>query len=440
MNYQEALAYIHGTYKFGSKLGLTNIKKLLKLLDHPEKTLKVIHVAGTNGKGSTCSMIQSVLTAAGFRVGLYTSPFIQRFNERIRIGESNIPDKELVKLTEQIKQCIDMMLEEGYQHPTEFEVVTAMALKYYQQQQVDFVILEVGLGGRLDATNVIEKPLLCVITPIDYDHMAYLGNTLEAIAGEKAGIIKNGIPVVTGFQQQKALQVLKEKAASLQASFVHVMPEHLTIHSTTLQGQTFTVLLRGRRYERLTVSLPGPHQAENCMLALVAIQKLEELGHVTIEENLLRKGLEKTKWMGRLEIVHEKPLVIIDGAHNIQGARSLSKSIALLLKDASITWVIGMLEDKEIGDVLDALLPQVQRVVVTQPDYHRAVKAEDLGKIVQEKHTHVWVEPVISEAIDRALEITPESGAVLCAGSLYMLGQIRSIFLGEEAGDDLCDK
>lgn len=383
-------------------------------------------------------MIQSVLTAAGFRVGLYTSPYIQRFNERIRIGEKNISDQELASVTKQIKESIDIMLEEGYQHPTEFEVVTAMALLYYKQQEVDFVILEVGLGGRLDATNVIETPLLCVITPIDYDHMAYLGNTLEAIAGEKAGIIKKGIPIVTGFQQEKAMWVLEEKASSIEAPLTHVVPKGLSIHQTSLKGQSFTVSLQGRNYEKMTVSLPGPHQVENCMLALVALQKIEELTHIAIGQEFLRKGLERIRWMGRLEVVHEKPMVLIDGAHNRQGARALSKSIDLLLKDTSITWLVGMLEDKEIQEVLDVLLPQVQRVVVTQPDYHRAIKAEALAEMIGEKHSHVWVEPAMKKAMDKALEITAHSEVVLCAGSLYMLGQIRSMFLGEETGDDGC--
>ncbi|RQD67941.1 MAG: bifunctional folylpolyglutamate synthase/dihydrofolate synthase [Tindallia sp. MSAO_Bac2] len=436
MNYQEALTYIHGTYKFGSKLGLTNIKRLLALLNNPEKKLKFIHVAGTNGKGSTCSMIQSVLTAAGFRVGLYTSPYIQRFNERIRIDENNIKDDELAYITDQVKQCIEKMLDEGYSHPTEFEVVTAIAMLYYHQQDVDFVILEVGLGGRLDATNAIDKPLLSIITPVDYDHMAYLGDTLTAIASEKAGIIKEAVPVVTGFQHQVALKVLQDKASSLNAPFYQVVPEAFQMHDTNLHGQTFSVTLRGKKYDHISVSLPGPHQAENCMLALTSLQILEEAGYLQVSPEALEEGLSNVRWMGRLEIVHDSPLVIIDGAHNVQGAKSLSRSLDLLLQNVSVTWLIGMLEDKEIDEVLNTLVPHMDRIVVTQPEYHRAMKAESLGERLYNRHPNVWVEPSMKNAIHKALEVTPASGAVLCAGSLYMLGQIRSYFMHDNDGDD----
>lgn len=431
VDYQEALNYIHGTYKFGSKLGLENIKTLLRELGNPEKGLKVIHVAGTNGKGSTCSMIQSVLIEAGYKVGLYTSPYIERFNERIRINTTNIEDQELASMTEQVKRAVERMLKEGFQHPTEFEIVTAIALLYYQEQKVDFVILEVGLGGRLDATNVISDPLLTIITPIDYDHMTYLGNTLEAIAGEKAGIIKKGRPVITGFQHEEALEIIKKKALLLETPFYHVVPEQLEIHESHLKSQTFSVTLFQQSYHKITIALPGLHQVENSMLALTAIKVLEKEGHLKIGDQELRKGLENVRWIGRLEVIHEHPIVLIDGAHNLQGAKALSKSIEMLLKKRSITWVVGMLEDKDVDNVLNLLLPKVDQVIVTEPDCHRAMRGEILAEKIRQNHSKVSVEPNIEKAVTKALETTDKSDVILCAGSLYMLGAIRSLFQTE---------
>lgn len=433
MNYEEALEYIHGTYKFGSKLGLDNINNLLKKLGNPEKNLKVIHVAGTNGKGSVCSMLQSVLTTAGYKTGLYTSPYIQRFNERIRIGEEMIPDEDLAELTAEVKVAVDAMLSEGLTHPTEFEVVTAIGFLYFERVQVDILVLEVGLGGRGDSTNVIDQPLTAVITPVDYDHMEYLGNTLAAIAGEKAGIIKTHCPVVVGQQELEALEVIEEQAKALKAPLVRGIAEELEVHESSLHGQVFSAVLGGRRYDRINVSLPGLHQVDNCIIALMVLQVLEEKQLLSIPEEALRKGLATVHWMGRLEILQQDPLFILDGAHNLAGARTLAKSIHMLLPEQSVTFLTGMMADKDVRGFLRIILPYVHRVVVTKPDNPRAMDPEKLGGLIVETFGQqlekVVVEPNIEKAVEEALALTPEQGAVICAGSLYMLGSVRQWIL-----------
>lgn len=429
MNYEEAMEYIHGTYKFGSKLGLDNIKTLLQKLGNPEKNLKVIHVAGTNGKGSVCSMLQSVLTAAGYKTGLYTSPYIQLFNERIRIGEDMISDDDLAEMTAEVKAAVEVMLAEGLTHPTEFEVVTAIGFLYFAREKVDILVLEVGLGGRGDSTNVIDHPLVSVITPVDYDHMEYLGNTLAAIAGEKAGIIKPCCPLVVGLQEEEALEVILKKAEELKVPLVRGIAEELEVHESSLHGQVFSAVLGGRHYERINVSLPGLHQVDNCLVTLRVLQVLEENKHVSISEEALRKGLATVRWMGRLEIVQQDPLFILDGAHNLAGARTLAKSIHMLLPEQSVTLLTGMMADKDARGFLRIILPYVHRVVVTKPDNPRAMDPDELGRLIEEtfgRHMErVVVEPNIEKAVEAALALTPVQGAVICAGSLYMLGSVR---------------
>ncbi|SMP41258.1 bifunctional folylpolyglutamate synthase/dihydrofolate synthase [Anoxynatronum buryatiense] len=429
MNYEEALTYIHSTYKFGSKLGLTNIKALLAKLGNPEKNLPVIHVAGTNGKGSVCSMLQSVLTAAGYKTGLYTSPYIQRFNERIRIDETMIPDEDLAVMTAEVKIAVEAMLAEGCTHPTEFEVVTAIGFLYFARESVDVLVLEVGLGGTGDSTNVVDQPLISVITPVDYDHMEYLGDTLAAIAGEKAGIIKPGCPVVVGGQMPEAMAVIEARAAALEAPLLSALSDTVTVHESRLEGQRFSAILGGVDYRNIQVALPGLHQVDNCLIALRVLQELPRRGNYTISQEALYQGLASVKWMGRLEILQHHPLFIIDGAHNLAGARSLAGSIERLLPDQPVTFLTGMMADKDVKGFLEILLPRIHQVVVTRPDNPRAMAAEELGRIIDQHQGSgditVTVVPDPEAAVDKAIELTPENGVVICAGSLYLLGTVR---------------
>lgn len=423
MTYEEALAFIHGTYKFGSKLGLENIKVLLEKLGSPEKTLKFVHVAGTNGKGSTCAFIQSVLMEAGYLTGLYTSPFIETFNERIRVNHTLITSDELAQLTFKVKLMVEEMVAEGHQHPTEFEVVTAIAMLYYQMKQCDVVVLEVGLGGRLDATNVIETPLVSVITPLDYDHMEYLGHTLTAIAGEKAGIIKIGGKTVTYPQTEEAQAVIRSVCQSQKNALVEVSFKDLEIQSVEFGSLNFKY--QGMPYE---IGLFAPYQAENAVVAIEVLKVLREKHQFSLTEEHIALGLKRAKWIGRLEIVSEKPFIIIDGAHNMHGIRGLAKSLDVLGDNYRIVGIVGILKDKEVDGMIEVISPYLDQIISTKPDNPRAMSAETLA-------THFEASKVLGhyESIKEAVEKIYELDAMaetptlyLGFGSLYMIGEIRS--------------
>ena len=422
MTYEEALAFIHGTYKFGSKLGLENIKMLLEKLGSPEKSLKFVHVAGTNGKGSTCALIQSVLIEAGYCTGLYTSPFIETFNERIRVNHTLITSDELAQLTFKVKLKVEEMVREGHQHPTEFEVVTAIAMLYYQMKQCDVVVLEVGLGGRLDATNAIEIPLVSVITPLDYDHMEYLGHTLSAIAGEKAGIIKTGGTTVTYPQTEEAQEVIRTVCQSQKNALVEVSFKDLEILSVEFGSLRFKY--QGSPYE---IGLFAPYQAENAVVAIEVLKILRNVHHFSLTDEQIALGLKKAKWIGRLEIVSEKPFIIIDGAHNMHGIRGLAKSLDALGKSFRVVGLVGILKDKDVSGMIDVISPYLDRVITTRPDNPRAMSAETLATYFEASKVVGHYES-IKEAVEKVYEIdaiAETSTLYLGFGSLYMIGDIR---------------
>lgn len=427
MNYQEALDYIHGTYKFGSKLGLENIKYLLGLLGNPHKKLKIIHVAGTNGKGSTSSYIHSILKEAGYKVGLYTSPYLEEFTERMRINGEDIPKEKLARITAIVKEKIEQMVREGKNHPTEFEVVTAIAFYYYAEENVDFLVLEVGLGGRLDATNVVEDPLLSVITPIGLDHTEYLGDTLDKIAYEKGGIIKENGFVLSYPQEDEVVEVFEGLCKERNSKLFFTSFEGLEIHKSTVEEQVFSVDILGTFYDHIKVQMVGLHQIYNACTALGAVEVLRRYRKIKIDDEAVVNGLYKAKWPGRFEILRKSPLIIIDGAHNLHGARALKKSIQSLLKDYKITFVVGMLQDKDVQGVLEDVIPLVDQVIATRPNNPRAMSAEDLADKLKSFNKETYVCADIQNAINKALEITKQEEVILFAGSLYMIGEVRRL-------------
>lgn len=418
MNYTEAINFIHGTYKFGIKLGLQNIRKLLEYMGNPQKKLKIIHVAGTNGKGSTCSFISSILRSASYKVGLYTSPYLEEFEERMKINGENIPKEKLVYYVEYIKPIISRIVDEGFNHPTEFEVITAIAFKYFYDEKVDFVVLEVGLGGRYDATNVIENPLVSVITTIDYDHMDKLGNTIEEIAYEKAGIIKKNGVVVSFFQKPGALKVIID-ACKVKNAYLTVLDKRdIQIKESTVDKQVFHF----KEYNDLEIKLLGEHQIYNAALAIEAVKKLKIYGY-NIDENSIRKGLSSAKWPGRLEIIKKDPYIVIDGAHNPQGISALKDALKLF-SFKKLILVIGMLKDKDTKNMLDIIVPEADLVITTTPVSERAYTAEELSKKIDGKNT-VHIEK-IEDAAKYALMNADKDDLILFCGSLYMIGYVRS--------------
>lgn len=423
MNYEQAVEYIHGMGMFGSKPGLERINALLERIDHPEKELKIIHVAGTNGKGSTSAMLSAILKENGYSVGLFISPYLESFNERIQYNGNPIVKAELAKLVSEIKPIVKEVASTEVGQPTQFEVVTAMGLLYFKRINVDFVVLEVGLGGRYDATNIV-NPIVSIITSIGLDHQAILGDTLEEIAMEKAGIIKKGVPVIVGKVDKAPLDVIKTKAKLLNAEFYGLGDRFsLKIKEYSLEGQTISY-----RYNETAndynILLLGEHQARNASLALTTAKVLKNIGY-KIEQTKTYAGLAKARWPGRLEIVKKEPLIILDGAHNAEATSEIAKTIKALYNDPIIL-VLGILSGKNYQGMIKDLVPLAKHVYITAPDYYRALDSESLA-IESEKYcNNVEIIEKVSEAVDKAISGADLKDLILITGSLYTVGEARS--------------
>lgn len=427
MNYEEAIAYIHSTYKFGSKLGLDNIRYLLKLMGNPQSELRFIHVAGTNGKGSTSAFINEVLMEEGYSVGLFTSPYLEVFNERIRLNGICIENSDLATSTELVSKMVDKMLAQGMAHPTEFEIVTAIAMDFYKRQKADFVILEVGMGGRLDSTNVIERPLISVITPIAMDHTDYLGDTLAKIAFEKAGIIKKKSLVVTAPQQPECLEVIQSTAEANRACLLVADPDGVTIKQGSIEGSVFNAVFQDERFDDLEIHLAGNHQVMNALLALTALKAMKDRLNMTIRRESIYNGFKETRWAGRLEVLRNNPLILIDGAHNVHGAKSLSGALHQYLDGRKVVGLIGVLSDKDYEGILDELAPCLDRAITTVPDSPRALAAEALAEELNRRGLPAKAVPEIEKALRTALEELKPDEVLVSFGSLYLIGQVRTL-------------
>lgn len=429
MDYNKALKYIEDAGKFGSKLGLDNIKTLLDLVGNPQNKLKIIHVAGTNGKGSTCTFIANSLTNLGYKTGFYSSPYLEEFGERIRVDNQNISKGDLAKVITIVKEKIDYMVANGHDHPTEFEIITVVAYLYYQQKNVDFVVLEVGLGGRLDATNTC-IPVISVITSISLDHTEYLGSTLTAIAKEKGGIIKPNTPVVVYDQSREVVDQLKEIATGLNSEIYITDNNSCRLISSEVDGQVASVNVFGTEYT-FEMSILGQHQIKNLNTALTALKVLESKGIINLDNPKLIKGIQTAKWPGRFEVINKEPLTIIDGAHNEDGAKSLKDSLQTYLPNKKITLVIGMLKDKDIKGSLAHILPLADKVIITEPYNPRAASTKELREICKSIETDLNLNLEIQEitSVEEAVIYTQNRATkeevIVYAGSLYMIGSAR---------------
>ncbi len=429
MNYQEALDYLANLAKFGFNFGLGRIQELLKRLNNPHLALKVIHIGGTNGKGSTSAMLSAILQEGGYRVGAFTSPHLKSYTERYRINGAEISGEQVAVLLDELRPHLEAMVAEGFEHPTEFEVGTALAFLYFNREKVDFLVVEVGMGGAIDSTNVV-KPLLSIITNVSMDHMDYLGHTIEEITLVKAGIIKPGAPVVTAARGE-ALGVI-ESVCLDKKSPLYVVGRDLSWQPAAwnLSGQEFS--LRGRRkyYEKLFIPLLGRHQLVNAATAVAAAEVLMDLG-VSLNGDVVRLGLARTRWPGRMEIVSQKPLVIIDGAHNYDGARCLRQALEEYFPGRSIIMVIGMLGDKERALVAAELAGVARAVVVTRPDNPRASNWRELAEEVRNYTSEVYLLEDTGEAVRKALALAGPEEVILVTGSLYMVGGAREVILAQ---------
>ncbi len=425
MDYNEAIDYIHSTHKFGSKLGLENITKLMDLLGNPQNKLKIIHIAGTNGKGSTSNMIHDVLASAGYKVGLFISPFLEEFTERIQINGNNINKENLAKTTALVKDKVNEMLDSGSNHPTEFEIVTAIGFQYFYEHNVDFVILEVGMGGRFDSTNVIEKSIVSIITSISVDHVQYLGDTVEKIAFEKAGIIKENGDVVVYPQDFRIVEVIKKQAEKKNASIYETSENDIQLLNAGLFGQDLKYLKNDVfKLPTFKLGLLGEHQIYNCVTALRALEILKNKGYNITEENIIN-GLCSCKFAGRFEVINQKPIIILDGGHNISGIESFTNTIKKYMSGKKIILFYGMLKDKNPSTVIDYLLSISKKIYTLTPDNPRAIDAKDMSNLIN-NYTNI-ASPLCS--VDEAINIIKKSDSDDCfafAGSLYMLGEVRT--------------
>ncbi len=431
MDYIEAINYINDKNKFGSRPGLDVIGKLLELMGNPHLDMKYIHVAGTNGKGSTSSYIASILKEAGYRVGLFTSPYLERFNERISINGKDIPDERLAEITERIKEKIEIMLDEGYEHPTTFEIVTAIAFVYFKEENLDYVVLEVGLGGRADSTNIIKDSLASVITTIDYDHTDVLGDTLDKIAYEKAGIIKENGLVISYPQKEEAYRVIREVARKKSALMVKCPMEKVEIIKLDENGGVFNFNYNNHIFKNLEIKLLGEFQIYNATLALVTILTLRDKGIVNVSDEEIRKGLKKAQWKGRLEVLRRNPTFIIDGAHNLQAAMTLAKNLNRFKYDRLILG-IGILKDKDVEHIVSTLVPLAEKVVITEVNMARKMEAEALEKIINKYNGNTYVEKDIERAIDKAFQLAGKDDIIVFSGSLYLIGDVRRILVNNK--------
>jgi dihydrofolate synthase/folylpolyglutamate synthase len=419
-----------GLRRFGIKLGLSTIRRILAGLGNPQHRFRCVHIAGTNGKGSVASALASVLGASGYRVGLYTSPHLVRFNERIRVDGREITDADTVRLFRRVRK-----MPTGSREPTFFEFTTAMALVEFARRKVDWAVIETGMGGRLDATNVV-APELSVITNISLEHREYLGSTIARIALEKAGIIKRRTPVVTGVRQPSARAVVAQVAEAKSAPLYRFGKE---FRIRRMPDGAFSYHGIGQRWTGLRTALEGDHQLENAALVLAACALLiPKAPRITIEN--IRTGLAETRWPGRLEVVCRRPLVMFDGAHNLEAAKRLAQHLRVSLAGRELTLVIGILDDKPHAAMLGLLLPLARRVIFTAARTSRALPPETLAAAARGLIEDITVVPAVADALRHALGTAAPDGLTLVAGSLYVVGEAkeavetRSVTLGEDEG------
>jgi dihydrofolate synthase/folylpolyglutamate synthase len=419
MDYRQSLAYLYGLQRFGIKLGLNNIQTLLSRLGHPERDMRIVHVAGTNGKGSVSASVALMLQTAGYRTGLYTSPHLHSFTERIRIDGEQISEPETVALTDQIRAAA------GDLPVTFFEFTTAMALLYFRDRQADFAVLEVGMGGRLDATNAV-FPEVCAITPISEDHAEHLGPDLASIAGEKGGIIKPGVPVVIGPQRPEAARVLLERAAQQGAS---VMLWERDFRIANRDG-TFDFQAGDLFLKDLHAGLEGAHQRENLAVALAVATVLQNHG-MPLGAQAMRDGVEKVRWPGRLEWWRGRPEVLLDGAHNRGGAQVLAHYLGGLGR-GKVRWVAGLKGPRCSDDILGPLLPHTSRLYATLPPVDRGVEPDKLVATARRAGVPADVYQTPARAMAAALDDRKEGEVVLVAGSLFLVAAVRDYLMDRE--------
>lgn len=426
MNYAQTLEYVESLKMYGIVPGLSNITELCKRLGNPQDALSFVHIAGTNGKGSVLAFVSTILKCAGYKTGRYISPVISNYCEKIQINGRPITKKAICEYMEEVKTACESMVADGLSHPTPFEVETALAFLYFKRSGCDIVVLETGMGGREDATNLITTTKVAVLSSISMDHMQFLGNTLEKIAWQKAGIIKDNCYVMSANQENEALEVIRQEAEEKNASLAVV--KDATKVKYGLEKQRFTYeTTEGTCFSNLEITLAGKHQVENAVLAVEVIEKLSHCGYA-VSEKQLRKGLLETVWIGRFQVLSKKPLFIIDGAHNEDAAKKLADSVRFYFTNKRIIYIIGILRDKEYEKVIAETYAYADQIItVTPPENERALPALELAQTVKEYHPNVTVAGSLEEAVEMAYLLAGKEDVIISFGSLSYLGRLTEI-------------
>lgn len=431
MDYQQSRAYVKDADKYaGGALDLTNIKELMNRLGNPQDQLKYVHVAGTNGKGSVIAYLYTTLSEAGYRVGRYISPSVYSYREKMEVAGRAVSREQFAGYVTRVAAVIEEMIAEGLAHPTPFEIETAVAFLFFAEENCDLVVLEVGMGGNLDATNIIKNTILAVLVPISMDHQSFLGNTLAEIAEKKAGIIKPGCSVATVGQKPEALKVMQEVCREKGADLTVTDLEAAKAVKEDFAGQILEY--KGETYE---LSLAGSYQTENAALAIEALNILDKKGYpTTIEQR--KKGLKDTKWNGRLTIIHRKPLFIVDGAHNPAAADMLEDSVRKYFKGRRMFFIMGVFRDKDYQYIIRKLCPYAEQIVTVEtPDNPRALPAEELAEAIRLCNPNVQAAESIRDAVDRVFAMAGREDVILSFGSLSFIGDITAIVKTQEEKD-----
>ena len=423
MNYEEAMNFIQNTNKFGSVLGLDNIRELLERLGNPQDQLRVVHIAGTNGKGSTLAFLAGIFRESGYRAGRYVSPASFSYEERFRINEENISKKDLCFYMEKIKNVAEEMVKDGLSHPTMFEIETALSFLYFLDKKVDVVLLETGMGGRLDATNVVKKPIATVIASIGMDHMQFLGDTLEKIASEKAGIIKEGCPVISYDNTKEVNEVIKNKAKQMHAKVTFVNSEGIRVLSESLNGESFSYRSSdGRWYEKIEIPLLGRHQINNAALALETLNVIKN--YYCISDFQTEDGMRKTIWRGRIEILEREPMVICDGAHNPDGAKSLLSFLQNNFTNQRLIYIMGVLSDKDYEQMVQILAPAADKIYTVAPDNPRARSSRELCNCISKYHQNVEERQRLAECLSEVRQKAEKDDVIIICGTLSFQNEL----------------
>ena len=431
MDYQQSRAYVKDADQYaGGALDLTNIKELMKRLGDPQNQLKYVHVAGTNGKGSVIAYLYTTLSEAGYRVGRYISPSVYSYREKMEVAGRAVSREQFAGYVTRVAAAIEEMTAEGLAHPTPFEIETAVAFLFFSEEKCDLVVLEVGMGGNLDATNIIKNTVLAVLVPISMDHQSFLGNTLAEIAEKKAGIIKPGCSVVTVGQKLEALKVIKEVCRENSAELTVADLELAKAVKEDFAGQILEY--KGETYE---LSLAGSYQTENAALAIEALNILDKKGYpTTIEQR--KKGLKDTKWNGRLTIIHRNPLFIVDGAHNPAAADMLEDSVRKYFKGRRMFFIMGVFRDKDYHYIIRKLCPYAEQIVTVEtPDNPRALPADELAEAIRLCNPHVQAAESIQDAVDKVFAMAGSEDVILSFGSLSFIGEITTSVKTQEEKD-----